>query len=617
MILTPHGTTFRPWAAGGSVEGYIEYLRPRAAGGLAMTVLEGIPLAGDRGMLDPLADRVARVADALRPEGAVTTVQLVSLGAQGTSLGNPGGLPLFSFNGMQSPGGGEISHRMTAEEIAQLIDLYAAAAQLAADAGLDGVELHGAHGYLIQQSFSPWGNDRDDAWGEPLAFSRAVLRAVRTALGPDKIVGFRMSVRDDRPSYEGGLSHEELCEIAKGIVATGNVDYFDTGTGSQIPDHAVRTGASYRYPHGMDLQLSASMRRAIDRAVPVVGVGRIITPEEGETALQRGECDLVGITRGHMADPDWMRKALRGDSTQIRRCVGANECGDRQLMGMTFTCFQSPEMGQETSRLGRAAQFKQVLVVGAGPAGLKAAEVAGRRGHRVTLVEQLGEPGGELRHVRYTAARELYDAVEWYVDELKRLDVELLMGAPLDAAALEAFAPDLVFLATGADARPELAFPGADPGRVISASTALEREIGPEAIVLDRVGTIEAALVAEALMKRDVGVTFVTPFPSFGPRIGFTHHYDLRAILSAGCTVITGSDVKGTADGSTYVIGGQAESLAITADAVVAVTPPVPNLTLVSTLEACDTPYRVIGDALAPRGATVAFRDGYEAARAI
>ena len=166
---------------------------------------------------------------------------------------------------------------------------------MATDAGLDGVELHGAHGYLVQQSYSPWGNDRDDQWGEPLAFSRALIAATRARIGSQKILGFRMAEFDERRTEQGGVSIDRLREIGKAVVDTGSIDYLNTSIGSKAPDYAAMAVATYRTRPGHELELTHAMRATIGAAVPVVGVGRILTADMAEEALERGDCDLVAI----------------------------------------------------------------------------------------------------------------------------------------------------------------------------------------------------------------------------------------------------------------------------------------------------------------------------------
>ena len=618
LITTGHGA-FQPWNPLDNGQQFIEYQRRRAAGGLGMIILQPQFVEPDPTWALHFAERMERLAAAIHDEGAVCVLQIVSFGGQMSANYNLGGRPLWSFNGMQAPGG-EVSHRMTDDEVHQMVDAFAGAARVATSAGIDGVELHGAHGYLIHQSYSPWGNGRDDKWGDPLAFSRAVISATRTAIGPDKIIGYRMAEYDERPAAEGGQSPDELKAIAAQVVATGAIDYLNTSIGSRAPDYAALAVATYRQRPGHELAYAHGMRDAINASIPVVGVGRILTPKMGEAALQNGDCDLVAMTRGHIADPDIAVKVRSGQADRIRRCVGANECNDRKLAGFNIACFHNPDVGREgRGPITPAEQPLKVLVVGAGPAGLKAAEIACLRGHDVTVVERDDEPGGQLRHVRATAGRELFHAVEHLVRELAILGVPLQLATSADQPFLTEFAPDAVVLATGACRSTAGSFAGDERPNVLTSAQALTGVVGQRVLVLDRLGTNEAPLVAEALISSGRQVTFATPFEVFAPHAGYSHRKDFGIVFrGAGTMVLLESELV-SFDGSIATFndpeGRCSEHAGI--DTVVAVTAPRPQLELVATIDQLGVRYKVIGDAIAPRGVQVAMRDADDVARVL
>jgi 2,4-dienoyl-CoA reductase (NADPH2) len=485
---------------------------------------------------------------------------------------------------------------------------------------MDGIELLGGYGYLIHQSLSPWGNGRDDEWGEPLAFSRAVVTAIRAAIGPDKIIGFRVPVDDDRTPFEGGSRHDELTQMAKELVGTTAVDYLNPCGGSRVYDYTARTARSYRYKPGADLPLVANLRNKIGRTVPVIGANRILTPEQGEAALRRGDCDLVALTRAHMADPDVIAKFRAGQGRRIRPCVGANDCGSVTFMGLGLTCFHNPELGREReTAITATADPRRVVVIGAGPAGLKAAEIAARRGHEVVVAEALDEPGGQLRHVRATAARELYGTVSWLVGELEAADVELRLGTYVDAAGLRRLKPDVVVLATGAHRRTLPAIPGAGTDQVAAPIDVLAgAKVGPEVLIFDRLGDMEASLVAEVLIERGLSVTYVTPLDSFAPRAGGMQRLDLRPIFrDAGCDILTGLDITDVEGVRVRLADRRGVTVEKTADTIVAALTPEPDHALMPAIEEMALPYHLIGDALAPRHARAAISDGDVVGRAI
>jgi 2,4-dienoyl-CoA reductase-like NADH-dependent reductase (Old Yellow Enzyme family) len=618
LITTGHGA-FQPWNPLDSGQQFIEYQRRRAAGGLGMIILQPLFVEPDPSWPLMFAERMERLATAIHDEGALAVLQLVSFGGQMSANYNLGGRPLWSFNGMQAPGG-EVAHRMTAGEVEQMVDAFSRAATVATRAGIDGVELHGAHGYLIQQSYSPWGNDRDDAWGEPLAFSRAVIDATRTAIGPEKILGFRMAEFDERTQEQGGVGVTGLRSIAKSLVASGSIDYLNTSIGSKAPDYAAMAVATYRTKPGHELELTHAMREAIGAAVPVVGVGRILTAAMAETALASGDCDLVAMTRGHIADPDIAVKVRRGDAHRIRKCVGANECNDRKLAGLNIACFHNPDVGRESrGPVTPTTDPQRVLVIGAGPAGLKAAEIAAVRGHDVTIIDRDDEPGGALRYVRATAGRELVFAIEHLVSELEILGVTLRLGTDVDAALLATLAQQTAVVATGARRATAGAFIGAENANVIGSIRALTGDVGSRVLVLDRLGVNEGPLVAEALLTRGHSVTYVTPLETLAPHAGWSHRKDFATIFRrSGTRVLADLDVSKYDGFSAALVdpdGRIAHELEV--DTIVAVTPPIPRLAIVAALDELEIPYSVIGDASAPRGVQVAMREADDLARVL
>jgi 2,4-dienoyl-CoA reductase-like NADH-dependent reductase (Old Yellow Enzyme family) len=619
-IITTAHVAFRVWDPNDPGDRYIEYQK-RRAGGLAMAVLEPIWVEPHGTWPELLSEKMSRVAAAVKGEGARAVLQLVSYGGQaglGYTMTGLSGRLLWSFSGRQSPYGPP-SHRMSAGEIECMVEGFARAARVAAEAGMDGVELHGAHGYMIHESFSPWGNQRDDEWGERTAFTSAVMSACRQAMGPDKILGLRMAAMDDIPPARGGQTEDELCGIAAQFVEPGDVDYMNISVGSRAPHYANLSTATYRHDWGTELKYSARLRRAINGAVPVVGVGRILTPEQGEIALQRGDCDLVAMTRGHISDPDILAKVRSGESNRIRKCVGANECVDRSFGGITIACFHNPEVGREGRPLKIAQISKKVLVVGAGPAGLKAAEIATNRGHNVVLMDAAPEPGGRMRWIRATAAQPLWHSVEWLVQELELAKVDIVLNTRVDSQVVADVAPDTVVLATGAQADPKAAVENTGAARLISSEEALDGAAGDRVVVLDRIGAMEAGLVAEALCLAGKKVTYVTPFDQLVPFGGYSHRLDLQTVFRRnGCDLLTLADVgRVDAFGVAVVDLDGRVTRTVTADTLVAVTVAEPVLDLTDILDEQAVPYQVVGDAIAPRGVLSAIRDGYTAARAI
>jgi 2,4-dienoyl-CoA reductase-like NADH-dependent reductase (Old Yellow Enzyme family) len=636
VVSTAHGAFLDFYRSGEPADRYVAYQERRAAGGTGLIVLQPVHVHPSSHALghytyDPadLAPKLRLMADTVHRHGTRVLVQLIHFGAQFNSEARDDLQPLWSFNGVPSPEG-EPSHAMTAEEIEQVVDGFVRTAELAVECGLDGVELHAAHGYLLQQSFSPWGNGRADEWGEPLRFTTTVMERVRAALSREPVMGLRISAEDWVRPAAGGLGAEGLREVAAALVDTGLLDYLNHSEGARAA-HYARAVGSYRHPFGEFLPLTAGLKEAIGDAVPLVGVGRIVTPDLAEDALRAGTCDLIGITRAQIADPDFVAKLAGGDMARIRPCVGANQgCVDRMTYGLPITCFHNPDVGRE-HRLGPLSvvpDARRVVVVGGGPAGMKAAETAARRGHEVVLVDREPELGGRLRLVRDLGpALELLGSVRWLEGELGHLGVDVRLGTEADADLLASCRPDAVVLASGARPAPDRLAPTDGSIPLVSTDDAAAGLFagehvafaGEPLLVVDQLGTIEVGLVAERLAAAGARVTVATPFLHVGPSVGFTHLKELLERLHAlGCTLEATTTFAGIENGEVvtrHVHSKQLSRRPFTA--VVAGVPGRPDLSLHAAALATGAAVHLAGDVVAPRSAMHAYREGDNAGRSV
>lgn len=636
VVSTAHAAFmefFSPIADG---ERYMAYQERRAEGGTGMIIFTAMHVHESSQIPyhfifdeKAMAPKFRKISDRLHSHGTKCISQLFHFGAQGKSDPRDDFHPLWSWSGTTTSDG-EVSHKMTDSEIETVIDAFARVAKVATENGMDGVELHGTHGYLIQQSFSPYANQRDDKWNvHDLLFIKELGARVRDAIGPDKAMGFRISADDFLTLDRGGVGHDGLCDVAKEVIGTGHFSYLNHSEGKGENDYSWAIG-SFRHKFGEYLPLTRNLRDAVGGQVPVIGVGKIPTPDLAEQALQAGDCDMVGMTRAQIADPDLVSKVANGQANRIRTCTGSNQgCYDRA--SFPITCFQNPEVGEER-RFKELdvpiSQVKKVLVIGGGPAGMKAAEIASKRGHMVTLVESGTKLGGRLNMVEAAGdATNLLSATTWVEEELAGLDAKIMMQTTVDEAFIKEFKPDAIILATGAYTTNELDIDGDGSIQILSSDDAAaglfednKFEIkDTTSLMIDLQGSYETALVVESLARRGSKVTVATPAPIFGRNVGHSHSVDFArtVIPELGIKVLPSTSLEKISQGRAHlanrVSGEETEDFY---DFIVAGTPPKPQDSLYDVC-AKYAPTTLVGDAVAPRNAMMAFREGDRAGRTI
>ena len=626
VVSTAHGSFLEYYRPGHPPDQYVAYQERRARGGAGLIILQPIHVHWSSRTAghytyepDDLRRKLELMAARLHRHDTPVLAQLLHFGAEFRS--DVDLRPMWSFSGTVTPSGAEATHEMTAGEIEEVIQGFIDTAAIVVEAGIDGIELSSSHGYLLQQSFSPWANMRTDRWGEQFAFITAVIDGIRARIGAHPVLGARISCDDWVSPAAGGLGPEGMRAVGAALAATGKVDYLNLSAGARAT-HYHRSIGSYEHPLGELLPLDRQMREHLGGAVPIIGVGRVTTPAIAERALRDGDCDLVAMTRAQIADPDLVAKVMRGEPETIRPCVGANQgCVDRMVGGMAITCFHNPEVGRESElAAGRAAHPRDVLVVGGGPAGLAAAAAAARLGHRVSVIERDSEPGGRLRLVRRCGrAAELMASIDWLAAELGRLGVTIETETEVDADAIRACGAEVVVLATGALAPAELLDRGDGSVPIVTIDRALSGEYdGSRVVMVDHRGMEEGALAAESLALAGSTVTLATPMASIGTNIGFTRIREhLLRLYGAGCELLPSTQVTAIENGRVHTrhvhsrVTGELE-----ADVIVASVAFEPDLSLREAAWATGAEVLLAGDSMAPRTAMHAFREGDAAGRA-
>ncbi|MFL6563583.1 MAG: FAD-dependent oxidoreductase [Burkholderiales bacterium] len=375
---------------------------------------------------------------------------------------------------LKAPINAHSPREMTVAEIEATLSDFVAAAQLAREAGYDGVELMGSEGYLVTQFLATRTNQRHDEWGGTLEnrmrFAVELARRTRRAVGSDFIIVFRISTLD---LVEGGLTLEDTQILARALESAG-ITILNSGIGwheARIPTIAQAV------PRGAFAWATRRLREAV--RIPVAASNRINAPEIAEEILARGDADLVSMARALLADPEFGSKARAGDRAAINICIACNQaCLDHYFTGEPASCVVNPRAGRETQLLYHPTpKRRKVAVVGGGPAGLSCAAVAAERGHAVTLFESARELGGQFNLAKVIPGKqEFAESVGYYAERLKRLKVQVQLNRTADDASLEAF--DEVVIATGVDPRMP-AIPGIVHPKVASYVDVLSGRVEP------------------------------------------------------------------------------------------------------------------------------------------
>lgn len=632
-VRTAHATGL----GGGSLnDDLIAYHEARARGGFGLTVMEILAVhpssPGTLNAFDPtLPKGYDKLMDAVRPHGMKVFQQIWHAGHNALPLD---GSPPWSPSDVPSPQVGVVPRPMSKTQIDDIVAAFAAAARLCRDSGLDGVEIHAAHGYLIQQFLSPNSNRRGDEYGGSLEnrmrFLLEVMRAVRAeAVRPGFAVGIRLAPDLTR----GGVGIDENVAVIRALEAEDLADFVNISLGN-YHSFPKMIGGMHEVV-GYELKTSDPIGRGA--TVPVIVTGRFRTLEEADQVVRQGQADLVGMTRASIADPALVVKTRSGRAGRVRPCIACNQGCVGQLLGVErrVGCAVNAAAGFERTlgddRLTPAAEPGSVLVVGGGPAGMEAARVAARRGHRVTLAEAQPDLGGTLNLAEKAPRRQsIGDIARWLEGEIYEEGVDVRLSTYMTEDDLDAFAADHVILATGAEPRldgVQLSHPGepiegAGLGHVVSSNGLMSmRSInGTRALVVDDVGHYEGLATAEYLLQAGLTVTFVTRLPAVAPlmrsalmvdpaleRLGneaFTHHVGTRVLAVDGQSAVVQP-----------VTGGECRR--IEANLVVLVSLNRPRLELVGALEARGIPYTPVGDANTPRFLVRAIADGNRAGRTV
>ena len=611
------------------------YYEEKAIGGVGFMMCLGsasvhpTSTARDWNGVEVFDDRVIpylqKFSDAMHRHDVPVCCQITHRGRRGRSidLWNR----MYGPSDVREPNHRENPHPLEPEMIDELVEAFAAAAYRLKQGGFDGCEVNAAHCHLIDQFWTLNANQRDDKYGAQSVESRMkfgvrVMEAVREKVGSDFIVGTRITGDD---LTERGLDNAQMQEICGRLNDLKLLDYFNVigGTAETFVGEAAAV-PNMSFKLGLYTYLASSIRQVVD--VPVIAFGRIVDPVQADKVLAAGEADLVIMNRALIADPHLPNKAQAGQLDDIRQCMGYNEgCIDRIYTGRGVTCVQNPVIGREAqwATLKVSASRRTVVVAGGGPAGLEAARVSAVQGHHVVLMEKSGDLGGQTLIAKRAPGRQDFDgAVRWSSLQCQKLGVDIRLGTEASVANVTQFKPDVIFIATGATARPH-GLEVANGHSIISAWDVLlgkYDDLGKTLLVIDEEYGHQGPTTAALLLERGHEVDLITSQETIGNFLGattrpplltrlfrqgiqiFNHLVAVR--LEDGCCIAanewTGElQQVGPYDGFVYAYGGVRVDV------------------LSAPLKERGIRVQIIGDAFSPRSLQHAILEGHQYAREI
>ena len=644
-------------------DGEIAHYRARAAGGTAMVITGTGAVAWPVGATsrhqpafssDDYIPGLKRLADAIHEVGGTLCMQMCHHGKV-ASVDTADGRPLLvpslldgalDMSALQDNSMNELMSLATAtqgkkptykvadeDDLAWVIDQFAHAARRLKAAGVDAVEIHGAHGYLISTFLSAGYNKRTDRWGGSLE-NRArlaceVTRAVKAEVGPDYPVIVRLNSHEY--GLENGLTADETARAAA-LIEEAGADAIHVSANAHNPFRDFTEG-----PLPSNVGQYREFARTVKRhvTIPVIAVGRVL-PEVAEEMIAAGDCDFVSMGRQLLADPDLVNKLKAGRRQSVRPCINCYVCVEQNFFDGTPKCAVNPALGNESlAVVPRLDTTRRVVVIGGGPAGMEAARVAAERGATVTLLDKADRLGGTVWFSQLTTPANA-QLVDWLTHEVARLGVDVRLRTTADVDTVRSLRPDVVVVATGAK-RGVPPIPGAErphvltgdqlralivgegggeslgtfarlvvntgralgllnsPGRIRTLSKRW-MPVGQRVVVLG--GTLVGLELAEFLADRGRQVTVIEEGPHMGLPMAMPRRWTaVRKATQHGVTLVRNATPVSISDTSVRYRVGEDE-IEVPADQVIVASYVEPDQSLADHLRSNGFEVRVAGDAV-------------------
>ena len=605
------------FAEGGAVtDALVEHYRCRAGGGPAMVIMEAVAVSADgrnsekNGRIDHdrYIDGISKVAGVIKSEGSVPGIQIYHCGRQTPPRViqkkplAPSPLPCPAIMAEVSP--------MTVDEIHEKVHDFGQAAVRALQAGFELVEIHGAHGYLINQFLSAFSNIREDEYGGDVIartrFPRQVVEMVRQCVGPDFPLSFKISAQEFVPN---GLTVAESIEILK-ILKRAGIDMVQVSGGNDATPEWICQPMFVKNACFADS--AARIKQSL--SIPVMTVGRINDPHLADTLIAQDKADLVCMGRGLLADPEFPKKAFAGRFEEIRRCIACNTCMESIFKNGSIQCLVNPTLGRELEMpLNPARHARHIMVVGGGPGGMTVAAVAAERGHRVDLFDKQSFLGGQLVPGSQAGfKKEIKHLITYQRHQLDKFGVHCHLSHIVTPEDIQLLNPDVIVLATGAVPRmPPI--PGIDSHKVVSfeAVPNVSRWEFQKNVVIG--GGPTGCEIALHLAETGCDVTLVEMLPEIAIQMeSITRKVMLKKMMENHVNLLPEHRLAEIDDHGVVLHGMDGVIKRIDADRIIIAAGTIPDSRLYNQIKSLNYEIHRIGDCLEARSAKAAI---YEAAR--
>ena len=602
----------------------IRYYEERAMGGcgLIFTEITRVDELHGWGLANQLAltnaghiGRMMRLIDTVHKYGTKIFVQLHHPGREGHARLNPSHNDIVAPSAFVTERCDEMPHELTLEEAGQIIKMYVTAAKMAQYAGADGVELHGAHGYFLEQWLSPFSNRRTDKYGGSFEnrcrFVDEIIYGIKKICGPDFPVGIRLSI--DEFMGDKGIDLNLGVEIAKHFEKVG-VCHINVSCGIYETGYTIIP--AYMFPQACREELCSAVKKAVK--IPVLSINNIKEPKVAEQLLEKGACDFVCVGRSQLADPEWANKAKRGEDKLIRKCIGCCRCIDAISYGRHVECAINP-------RLGREAEYdtplkdgdgRRIVVIGGGPAGMQAAVTLSARGFKVILLEASDRLGGTLNIADKNVNKE---KLSWFIEtmaaEVEAAGVDVRLDTRANVDTVRALNPDGVMVCCGGThITPNV--PGRDLDKCISIEDIVRDfdQAGQRVAIIG--GGASGMETAATLMKAGREVYIVDMLPFIGNGLIERVAGVLRAqLVRGGVKLMPGHKlVEITEAGVKLEKVDDLSPVELDVDTVIFAVGIRPQYELAEAIQSAYPNARVVGDAARANTVFEAIRDAYGAA---